>query len=267
MSIHPTAIVAAGARLAEGVVVGPHAVVEDDTEIGWGTEIRAHAVVKRFTTLGEGNTVHEGAVLGGEPQDVAFEGAKTRLVIGDGNRIREGVTIHRATRAGAVTRVGSRCFLMAYVHVAHDNRIGDGVIMANNAALAGHVELGDRAFLSAGVGVHQFCRIGRLAMIGGHSKVTQDALPFLTSDGAPCRAYGLNHVGLRRAGVPAEHLRALKEGYRLLLRAGLHLPEALERMAALEDPLVGEVIAFVAGAKRGFAHAARDSRLGDERGE
>jgi UDP-N-acetylglucosamine acyltransferase len=257
MSIHPTAIVAAGARLADGVVVGPHAVVEDDTVIGRGTEIRAHAVVKRFTTLGEGNTVHEGAVLGGEPQDLAFQGGETRLVIGDGNRIREGVTIHRATGAGAVTRVGSGCFLMAYVHVAHDNRIGDGVIMANNTALAGHVELGDRAFLSGGVVVHQFCRIGRLAMIGGNSKVVQDALPFVTSDGVPCRAHGLNLVGLRRAGIHAPEIGALKEGYRLLLRTNLRLSEALERMAALQDPLVDEVIAFVAGAKRGFAHAAR----------
>ncbi len=256
MSIHPTAIVDGGARLGEGVVIGPCAVVEDEVTIGARTELRAHAVVKRYTTLGAGNTVHEGAVLGGEPQDLGFTGGETRLEIGDGNRIREGVTIHRATRPGQVTRVGSGCFLMAYAHIAHDNRIGDHVIIANNTALAGYVDIDRGAFLSGGVVVHQFCRIGRLAMIGGNSKVIQDALPFVTTDGVPCRARGLNLVGLRRAGVPASQVRALKEGYRLLLQANLRLPDALERMAALQDPLVDEMTAFVRASKRGFAHAA-----------
>jgi len=256
MSIHPTAIVDGGARLGEGVVIGPCAVVEDEVTIGARTELRAHAVVKRYTTLGAGNTVHEGAVLGSEPQDLGFTGGATRLEIGDENRIREGVTIHRATKPGAVTKVGSGCFLMAHAHIAHDNLIGDHVIIANNTALAGYVEIGNEAFLSGGVVVHQFCRIGRLAMIGGNSKVIQDALPFVTSDGVPSRACGLNLVGLRRAGVPAPHLRALKEGYRLLLRANLRLPEALERMAALQDPLVDEMTAFVRASTRGFAHAA-----------
>jgi UDP-N-acetylglucosamine acyltransferase len=265
MSIHPTAIVDGSARLGEGVVIGPGAVIEGEVTIGPRTEVRAHAVVKRYTTLGAGNTVHEGAVLGGEPQDVGFSGGETRLEIGDGNRIREGVTIHRATRPGAVTRVGSECFLMAYAHIAHDNRIGDRVIIANNTALAGYVEIADGAFLSGGVVVHQFCRIGRLAMIGGNSKVIQDALPFVTTDGAPSRACGLNLVGLRRAGVPAAHVRALKEGYRLLLRARLRLPDALERMAALQDPLVDEMAAFVGASKRGFAHAgARDAESGPD---
>jgi len=256
VGIHPTAVVSEAARLGEGVSVGPGAVVEDDVVIGARTELRAHAVVKRYTTLGEDNTVHEGAVLGGEPQDLAFAGAETRLEIGHRNRVREGVTIHRASKPGAVTRVGSGCFLMAYAHVAHDNRIGDGVIVANNAGFGGYVEVHDRAFVSGGVMVHQFCRIGRLAMVGGNSTVRQDALPFVTSDGVPCRAYGLNLVGLRRAGIPASHVRALKEGYRLLLRAGLLLPDALERMAALEDPLVDEAVAFVRSSKRGFAHSA-----------
>jgi UDP-N-acetylglucosamine acyltransferase len=126
--------------------------------------------------------------------------------------------------------------------------------MANNVALAGHVEIGAQAFLSSGVGVHQFCRIGRLAMIGGHSKVVQDCLPFVISDGQPARPRGLNVVGLRRAGVAASQLRALKEGYRLLLRAGLPLAAALEKMAEVQDPLVDEMAAFARGAKRGFGH-------------
>jgi UDP-N-acetylglucosamine acyltransferase len=144
---------------------------------------------------------------------------------------------------------------MAYAHVAHDDRLGDRVILANNVALAGHVEIGDGAFLSGGVVVHQFCRIGRLAMIGGNSKIVQDCLPFVITDGVPGRARGLNVVGLRRAGIGAGQVRALKEGYRLLLRSSLPLEDALSRMAAVGDPLVDEMAAFVRGSRRGFAHA------------
>ena len=259
MAVHPTAVVAPGARLGAGVSVGPYAVVEDGAVVGDRTEIRAHAVVKRFTTLGEANQVHEGAVLGGEPQDLGFGGGETRLVIGDGNRIREHVTIHRASKEGGVTTVGSECFLMANVHVAHDCRIGDKAILANNTALAGHVEIGERAFISGGVLVHQFARIGRLAMIGGHSSVRLDCLPFVTSDGDPARARSLNLVGLRRAGLSASQVRALKEAYRLLLRRGLLVEDALQKMTALQDPLVEEMVAFVRTSKRGFGHAARDT--------
>jgi UDP-N-acetylglucosamine acyltransferase len=144
---------------------------------------------------------------------------------------------------------------MVGAHVAHDNRIGDGAILANNVALAGHVEVADRAFLGGYAGVHQFCRVGRLAMIGGQAKVVQDCLPFVITDGNPARARGLNVVGLRRAGVDAGALRTLKEAYRLLLRAGLPLEAALEQMGALGSPLVEEMIRFVEGSQRGFAHA------------
>jgi UDP-N-acetylglucosamine acyltransferase len=258
MRVHPTAIVGEGASLGDGVVVGPYAVVESDTRLGDRTEVRAHAVVKRFTTVGEDNAVHEGAVIGGEPQDVAFAGGETHLRVGDRNRIRECVTIHRSSLPGGTTVVGSECFLMACSHVAHDCRIGDRVILANNVALAGHVDIGERAFLSGGVVVHQFCRIGRLAMVGGNSKVVQDCLPFVVTDGVPGVACGLNVVGLRRAGVGASQVRALKEGYRLLLRSALPLETALERMAAVADPLVDEMILFVRGSRRGFHRAAVD---------
>jgi UDP-N-acetylglucosamine acyltransferase len=257
MSVHSSAIVSPAAHLGQGVVVGPFAVVEDGAVVGDGCEIRAHAVVRTGARLGRGNRVHEGAVLGGEPQDLSFTGGETGLVVGDRNVIREGVTLHRSAKPGSATVIGSDCFLMAYVHVAHDDRVGDRVIVANNVALAGHVEVGDRAFLSGGVVVHQFCRVGRLAMVGGNSKVVQDCLPFVITDGHPARARGLNVVGLRRAGVSAAQLRALKEAYRLLLRSPLGRDAALARMAALCDPLVDELAAFVRGSKRGFAHAQR----------
>jgi UDP-N-acetylglucosamine acyltransferase len=250
-------VVDPGARLGAGVAVGPFAVVEDDVELGDRCELRAHSVVKRGSRLGADNTVHEGAILGGEPQDLGFAGGATRLVIGDGNRIREGATLHRAATSGGVTRVGSECFIMAYAHVAHDCHLGDRVIMANNVTLAGHVEVGDRAFLSGGVGIHQFCRVGRLAMLGGHSKVIKDCLPFVITDGCPARARGLNLVGLRRAGLAAGQLRALKQAYRILLRSSLPLAAALDQMAALQEPLVDEMVAFVRGSRRGFHRGVR----------
>jgi UDP-N-acetylglucosamine acyltransferase len=261
MGTHPTALVDPEAQLGGDVEIGPYAVVEAETRIGDGCELRAHSVVKRFTRMGARNRVHEGAVLGGEPQDLGFGGAPSRLEIGDGNQIREGVTIHRATAPGGVTRVGSGCFLMAYSHVAHEDVIGDSVILANNVALAGHVRIDERAFLSGGVVVHQFCRVGRLAMVGGNTKVIKDCLPFVITDGVPARARGLNVVGLRRAGFTASQLRTLKEAFRLLLRSGLPLAEALQRLEALGDPLADELAAFARDSKRSFHRASREVDL------
>jgi len=259
VGIHPTALVDSKASLGAGVSVGPFAVVEAEAELGPDCEIRAHAVVKRYTRMGSGNVVHEGAVLGGEPQHLAFGGGATRLEIGDRNRIREGVTIHRAAGAEAPTRIGSDCYLMAYAHVAHDCTLQDDVILANNVALAGHVSVGARAFLSGGVVVHQFCRVGRLAMIGGNAKITRDCLPFVTTDGVPARAVGLNVVGLRRAGVRTEELKPLKEAYRLLLRSGLPLEEALGRVEALGAELAAELAGFVRGSRRSFHRSRADA--------
>ncbi len=231
--------------------------VEPDVILGERCQVRAHATLKRYTQLGPDNVIHEGAVLGGEPQDLGFKGAPSGLWIGARNQLREGVTLHRANTPGANTQVGSDCFLMAYVHVAHDCLLGDRVILANNVALAGHVHVGDRAFLSGGVVVHQFCRIGRLAMVGGNTKVVQDCLPFVITDGHPGRARGLNVVGLRRAGLSAAQIRVLRQAYRLLLHSSLPLAGRLARLQELADPLVDEWVAFVRGAKRGFARARR----------
>src|SRR5918912_934448 len=231
MRIHPTAIVSDGARLGADVSIGPYSIIESDTEVGDRTEVRAHACIKRYTTLGADNVVYEGASSGGERQDLAFTECESYVRIGERNRLREGVTVHRGTQAGSATVIGSDCYVMAYAHVAHNCALGDRVIIANNVALAGYVEIGDRVFISGGVVVHQFCRIGRLAMLGGNTKIVQDCLPFVTTDGVPGRACGLNVVGLRRAGFTAGELRVLKEAYRLLLRAGLSLDEALRKLA------------------------------------
>ena len=262
MLIHPTAIIDPGAKLGAGVRIGPYVVIEEDTEIGAGTCIRAHAVIKRFTTLGPDNTVHEGAVLGGEPQDLGFAGCKSFLRIGARNIIREGVTMHRGTRPESETIVGSDCFIMANAHVAHNCNLGDRVIIANNVALAGHVDIEKEVFISGGVVVHQFCRIGRLAMIGGNSKIVQDCLPYVITDGVPARAHGLNIVGLRRAGFRSADLKNLKAAYRSLLRSGLSLGDALSNLEKLDDPLVAHLIDFVRKSTRGFCHEERNTRIG-----
>jgi UDP-N-acetylglucosamine acyltransferase len=250
--LHPTAIVSERSRLAAEVAVGPYAVVEPDTDIGEGSEIRAHAVIKRFTSLGPQNVVHEGAVLGGEPQDVRYTECESYVRIGARNRIREGVTIQRGSSPSSATILGSDCYLMVNAHVAHDCRIGDGVILANNVALAGHVEIQSRAFLSGGVVVHQFCRVGRLAMIGGNSKIIQDCMPFVITDGVPARARGLNLVGIRRAGYGSDDIRILKQAYRVLFRSGLSLDHALASLCEMTHPLADLIRDFASTSSRGF---------------
>ena len=253
--MHPTAWVDPGARLGSGVIVGPFAVIEADVIIGHDCRIGAHAVLKQYTQLGADNQVFEHAVLGGLPQDSHFGGDASYLTVGDRNIVREGVTMHRSTRPGGATRVGSDGFFMAYSHVAHDCRVADRVVLANGVLLGGHVEVGERVFLGGGAAVHQFCRIGRLAMIGGLTKVSQDCLPFCTSDGHPARLRGLNTVGLRRAGVDASSLNALKHALRIVNRR-----QPLDRVLPTlrgAGGLSAELARFIETSERGVARGAR----------
>lgn len=257
MDIHPTAVVSPRARIGAGVRVGPYAVIEEDVTIGEGCEIASHAVIKRFTILGCRNRIYEHAVLGGLPQDVKFRDEESRLVVGDDNLIREGVTLHRASGEGCETRVGSRNFLMIGTHVAHNCLIGDDNIFANGVALAGHITVEDHVFLSNNVGCHQFVRLGRYAMVGGKSKIVQDVLPFFTTDGNPPRVRGLNSIGLRRAGFDAPSRQALKNAYQLLFRRGLSLEDALTEMGQLRDENVDHLIGFIRQSRRGFTRERR----------
>jgi UDP-N-acetylglucosamine acyltransferase len=252
--IHPTALVDPDAQLGAGVTVGPYAVVEADTVIGEGCEIAAHAIIRRYTRMGRGNRIHENAVIGGEPQDFAFRPCVSRVEIGEGNIIREGVTIHRGRTEGAVTRIGDGNMLMAGCHIAHDCRVGSRAVIANGALLAGFVTVDDGAFVSGAVTVHQFCRIGRLAMVSQSTRVTMDCLPFVITEGSPARARGLNVVGLKRAGMPPEELTQLRRAFHVL-RSGAGLNEMLERLAELGSPAVAELARFIAESKRGFVHA------------
>lgn len=256
--VHPTAWISSEAQIEDGCRIGPFAVVEPEAQIGPGCEIGAHAVIKRFSILGKENRVAEGAVIGGLPQDLKYQDCRSYVRIGEGNVFREHVTVNRSTREGAATRIGDRCFLMAYSHVAHECELGNAVVMANNVALAGHTSVADNAFISGGVVIHQFCRVGRLAMVGGNSKVEKDVPPFFLADGVPARLRGLNLVGLRRAGFRSEVLRELKTAYRILASRGSK-SERLAQLALLDTPLARELAEFVESSQRGYCRTGQSS--------
>jgi UDP-N-acetylglucosamine acyltransferase len=235
--------------------IHPTAIIEDNVEIGADCEIAAYAVVKRFTRLGAHNRIYEHAVVGGEPQDVKFNGEQSFLEIGDDNLIREFCTLHRASGAGETTRIGSRNFFMVGVHIAHNCAIGDDNIFANEVALAGHITIEDHVFLSNNVGAHQFVRFGRYAMVGGKSKIVQDVLPFFITDGNPPRVRGLNIVGLTRAGFSEEQRRVLKNAFRTLFKSAAPLADVLDELGRVDDENVAHLVEFIRGSKRGFVRA------------
>ncbi len=260
MPIHPTAIVAPGARIPDSCLIGPFCTVGPDVVLGEHCEIVSHVVLDGHTTLGARNTVFSFACLGIAPQDLKYAGEPTRLRIGDNNSIREYVTISRGTvGGGGETTVGSNCLIMAYTHIGHDSHIGNGCILANAATLAGHVTVEDFAVVGALCPVHQFCRIGRYSYIGGGTTITQDVLPYsLTSIERNNHAYGLNKVGLERRGFTPEQIKQLRHAYRLLLSSRRNTTDAL---AALRDTIaeaadgtdhVRYLIDFIASSSRGI---------------
>lgn len=257
MSIHPTAAVDSRARLAAGVSIGAFAVVEADVDVDEGTVIGAHTVLKSGLRLGKRVTVHEGAVLGGPPQDRKFDGSQSLAVVEDDVTIREFATIHRSAHANGATRVRRGAYIMGYGHVAHDSDIGEGATIASYAALAGHIRVGHHAFVSGGVAIHQFSRIGELSMIGGGSKVNLDVPPFMTVDGVPAGAVGLNTVGLRRYGVSNDDLRLLKRAYRVLYREKRSRADALAALDEMDGELVARLTEFIRESERGICRERR----------
>ena len=249
MSVHPTAIVAEGAKIPASCTVGPYCTIGANVVLGEGCVLVSHVVLDGHLTMGANNGVFPFACLGMAPQDLKYKGEPTQLVIGDNNEIREYVTISRGTAGGGgVTRVGSGCLIMAYTHIGHDSVIGDGVILANAATLAGHVTVEDYAVVGALNPVHQFCTIGKYAYIGGGTTITQDVLPYsLTSIERNNHAYGINKVGLERKGFSPEEIKQLRAAYRLLQHSKLNTTEALaairEKIAAGE---FGERVAYLA---------------------
>ncbi|HEU4563236.1 MAG TPA: acyl-ACP--UDP-N-acetylglucosamine O-acyltransferase [Gemmatimonadaceae bacterium] len=253
--IHPSAIVHPGARLGADVEIGPWAWVGEDCEIGDGCIIGARATLERHVRLAPNVKVGVGTVLGGDPQDLKFRGEVTTVEIGEGTTIREYATINRGTSQSFKTTVGRNCFIMSYVHLAHDCHVHDGVILANGVQLAGHVTVEDRAIISGLTAVHQFVRIGKHAFVGGMSRVAQDVPPFLKAVGNPMKLYGLNSVGLRRHGFDESVLRELKRAYRLFFRSELNVSQALERARADLQmyPEIEHFLSFVENSQRGVA--------------
>ncbi len=253
--IHPTALVAPGAKLAEEVSIGPYTVIGEHVEIGAGTSVGAHAVITGHTRIGAHNRIFHFVSLGEVPQDKKYADEPTRLEIGDHNVIREFCTFNTGTAQDrGVTSIGSHNWIMAYVHIAHDCEVGDQTIFANNASLAGHVEIGDWAILGGFTGVHQFCKIGAHVMTGISSVVVKDIPPYVLAAGQPAAPHGLNSEGLKRRGFSAEALSALKGAYKILYRAGNTLAEAQAKLAieAENHPEVRVLVEFLKRAKRGI---------------
>jgi UDP-N-acetylglucosamine acyltransferase len=263
--IHPTAAVHPSAQIDPSASIGPFAFIGEDTRIGAGTVVGAHAVVE-FATLGKNNRLHPGCFIGTPPQDLKYKGERTRLVMGDNNTVREGVTLNRGTTATGETRIGSNCLFMANSHAAHDCRIGDNVILVNSTALAGHVEVADCAIFGGLSGVHQFVRVGRFCMIGAGSMVGKDVPPFCTCQGDRATLRGLNLIGLRRAGFAHPAVSAVKAAYRTLFLSSLRLEEALAQLRSSNPgPEVAELVSFLEGiGKRGVMRAATGESAEEE---
>jgi UDP-N-acetylglucosamine acyltransferase len=252
--IHPSAIISPDAQLGEGVEVGPFALVGEGCVIADGCVIGARATLERNVRLASNVRVGVGSVLGGDPQDLKFRGEVTTVEIGEGTTIREYATINRGTSHSYKTSVGRSCFIMSYVHLAHDCHVGDNVIISNAVQLAGHVTVEDYATISGLSAAHQFVRIGAHSFVGGCSRVAKDVPPFLKAVGNPIKLYGLNSVGLQRRGFADDTVRELKRAYRLMFRSELNVSQALERARAELQPLpeVTRFLRFIEESQRGI---------------
>lgn len=246
-SIHPTAVVHPEADLGEGVEVGPFCYVEPGVVIGARTRLDSHVTIKSGTTIGERNFFGQGAIIGGDPQDRKYAGEPTFLTIGDDNVMREYVTVHRGTGEAATTRVGSRCFLMAFCHLGHNVTLEDDVTMANSVGVSGHVTIERMANIGGMTGIHQFVRIGKVAMVGGMSRIVRDVPPYMLVEGLEQKVHDINAIGLRRIGVTAESRLALHKACKLLFKSQLALTHAIETVQreVKQTEEVEYLIAFV----------------------
>jgi len=255
MAIHPSAIVDPKARIAPTADIGPYSIVGAEVEIGGGTRLLGQVYVEGPTWIGEDNIFYPYSTIGVASQDLKYRGERAETRIGNRNKIREFVTIHRGTEGGGLlTSIGDDNLLMAYVHLAHDVGVADHVVLANGVTLGGHVTVGEWAVIGAFSGVHQFCRVGRHAMIGGYSVITQDVAPFSTTvSPRELKIYGANRVGLERRGFPAETIGHLQKAFRLLTRSGLNTTQAIERIREEIPacPEVEELVKFIQASGRG----------------
>jgi UDP-N-acetylglucosamine acyltransferase len=254
--IHPTAVIDPSAKLGSNVRVGPYCVIGADVVVGDDCELASHVTLRGPTVIGKGNRFFDHAAIGGDPQDKKFQGEpESRLEIGDNNYFREFVTINRGSvHGGGLTRLGSDNWLMAYCHMAHDCDVGNNTIFANNTILAGHVTVEDRVYMGGFTGVHQFCRLGTLAMTGGHTMIAQDVPPYVIAAGNRAKLYGVNKIGLQRAGIAAEETRSVQKAYKLYFRSRLAAKDAMARIEEeLKDsPMAQHFLAFIRASQRGI---------------
>jgi UDP-N-acetylglucosamine acyltransferase len=252
--IHPTAIVSKDAQLDGDVEVGPFAIIGEGCVVAEGCVIAARATLERNVILAANVKVGSGSILGGDPQDLKYKGEPTTVEIGESTTIREYSTINRGTAQSFKTTVGKQCFIMSYVHLAHDCHIGDGVILGNNVQLAGHVTIDDKAIVSGQSAAHQFVQIGRFSFVGGCSRISKDVPPYVKANGNPIRLYGLNKVGLQRNGISDDVQRELKRAYRLFFNSDLNLSQARERAEGelQRYPEVEEFLSFLDRSDRGL---------------
>lgn len=257
VSVHPTAVVSNSAKLGMGVQIGPFSQVGENVSIGKNTKIEAHVSITGWTEIGEDCHFSPYSSIGTEPQDVSYEGEKTRLIIGNKNVFREFMTVNRGTvKGGGVTLIGDNNYFMAYSHIAHDCRVGNSVVFMNGATLAGHVTVDDYATVSAFSGIHQFCRLGKFSYIGGYSVITQDVCPFCRVAGSrPLRMYGLNAIGLRRKGYSKERIHNLKKIFKIIFYSDLNTSQAVKKILEEFPPHEDrdEIVNFIKNSKRGIA--------------
>ena len=256
MAIHPTAIIDPSAVIDPGVEIGPYSIIGADVRIGAGTRVLGHALIEGPIEIGEENVFYPYSTVGVAPQDLKYHGEPSRTHIGNRNKIREFVTIHRGTEGGGMlTSIGDDNLLMAYTHVAHDTQVGSHTVIGHAATLGGHVTVGDWAVVSAGSAVHQFCRIGRHSIIGGYSVITQDVLPYSTTvSPREVKVFAANAVGMERRGFSAESIEAMHKALRLLTRSQLNTTQAMERIReeVPGSPEVEELLEFIRTSGRGF---------------
>ncbi len=252
--IHPTAVIHPNAKIGIDVEIGPYCIVGENVSVGDRTVLQSHVVINGWTEIGSECLIYPFATVGAASQDRKYHGERAYTKIGSRTTLREYVSIQRGTGEDSVTAVGDDCLLLAYVHVAHNCLIGNGVTMSNLAQLAGHVEIGDYALLGGMSGVHQFTRIGHYAMVGGMSKINKDLPPFFLVEGNPAKPYGLNSVGLRRAGFTADERNEIKRFYKLLYDPKMNVSRAIDAMKeSVQTPKGREIIAFLeAPSQRGI---------------
>jgi UDP-N-acetylglucosamine acyltransferase len=254
-TVHPTAVIHPKAQIGDACEIGPYCVVGEHVALGAGCKLHSHVVIDGLTRLGEHNEIFPFASIGLKTQDLKWKGGATRTEIGDHNTFREYVTVHSATGDGEATVVGSHNHILAYCHIAHNVILGNHIIMSNVATLAGHVTVEDHAVVGGLAAVHQFCRIGRMAIIGGCSKVVQDVAPFMLADGNPAETRTVNKIGMERNSVSEDAQNALRSAYKILFREGLTISNALERIER-ELPSLPEIqllVQFVKSSERGIS--------------